>query len=341
MVEPAAQEQADLTADLTFDSLSMDAAGELIPPGIPDVYASGPNGGACDGCGSGIRHDDCGQYCGDPGCPGNCGLGHWGPPPHWAMRGLSLFAGAHGFKGPPDQGRNGNFGLHEGVNFGSRLGIFPRLGYQVGVAAVHSNFSGDQANAVFRRSDRDQIFLTAGIFRRAPFGGVQWGIAFDLLHDSYFDTADLKQIRTETSIVGYGQGELGFWGAYGVGRDDLTIGLSSVTFDPTDMFAFFYRRYFENGGDGRFWGGFTGRGDGLLGADLRVPLGRSWALENRVNYLIPRQARGADGQVQESWGLSVQLVWYPCRSARGALKDPYRPMFDVADNSLFMSDRTQ
>ena len=44
--------------------------------------------------------------------------------------------------------------------------------------------------------------------------------------------------------------------------------------NPTDMFILYLRRNFENGGDGRLWGGVTGNGDGLLGVDLWVPLGK-------------------------------------------------------------------
>ncbi len=337
--------QADANGELTFDSLPDDSAYESIDPDPLDIFSSDAGAdtshgcghdGSCESCGP---CEDCGGSCGGWDVCGNCQPEDDGLAAYWCRNDLSLFAGVHGFKGPPDQGRNGNFGIHEGVNFGAPMGIVPGLGYQLGLAAVHSNFAGDQAGSVFRGSDRDQIFVTAGIFRRAQCHGMQWGIAFDLLHDSYFDTADLKQIRTETGFVGFGLGEIGFWGAYGVGKDDFTISLASVTFDPTDMYAFYFRRYFDSGGDGRFWGGFTGRGDGLLGADLRLPLGRSCALENRLNYLLPRQDTGADGQLQESWGLSIRVVWYPGRPARRALRSPYRPLFDVADNTFFMSDR--
>ena len=40
------------------------------------------------------------------------------------------------------------------------------------------------------------------------------------------------------------------------------------------------------------FGGITGNGDGILGADVRVPIGQYWALENDLNYLIPK--KGSD-----------------------------------------------
>ena len=83
----------------------------------------------------------------------------------WA-RDLSVFAGIQGFKGPVDQGRNGNFGIHEGLNFGAPLfGIFD-FGYQVGLEMAESNFSGDQVLGNLRQSDRNQLFFTGGLFHR-------------------------------------------------------------------------------------------------------------------------------------------------------------------------------
>ena len=324
---------APLPTDDAYDSVGMGAPG-MSAPGM-DAPGAGYGDGACGGeCydGGGECSDGCGGYY------GGCGLGLYGLRSSWWARDLSLFAGAHGFKGPFDRGRNGNFGLHEGVNFGSPLGGPWGWGYQVGFAAVHSNFSGDRATGAVRRGDRDQFFFTTGIFHRARCGGIQWGVTFDLLRDTYYADADMKQIRNE---IGYvfpgGRREIGYWGAYGVDDDEIVLNQTNISLEPTDLFAFYYRRHFQGGGEGRLWGGFTGQGDGLLGADLHVPLGRSWAIENRINYLIPRQGRGS-GQDEESWGLSIRLVWYLGQPAHSAQQSPYRPMLNVADNSLFMVD---
>ncbi len=183
---------------------------------------------------------------------------------------------------------------------------------------------------------RRQYFATAGLFRRADAcGGFQFGVAYDYLHDIYYQSADLQQIRSQTGYVIDDVYEVGYYGAYGVGTDRVFDG----KLDPTDMFVLFVRRNFENGGDGRLWGGATGNGDGLLGVDLWVPLGKGFALENRVNYMIPKEGRGDVARTRESWGLVAQLVWYPGQNARCQQKNPYRPLFNVADNSLFMVDR--
>ena len=192
----------DITPTLDFD-------GNTLEPGM----AYGPvEGDFCDYMGS------YGYYGGGPGyygCPGPlCSFYGWirsAPWGYW-LRNFEFFFGAHGFKGPFDLGRNGNFGFHEGINFGAPLGDPWGVGYQLGVQGVHSNFSGDRVWAI-REGDRNQVFFTGGIFRRARRQGWQWGVVFDLLRDSYYEKATLGQIRTETSwVTGYGW-DIGFWGS--------------------------------------------------------------------------------------------------------------------------------
>jgi hypothetical protein len=67
-------------------------------------------------------------------------------------------------------------------------------------------------------------------------------------------------------------------------------------------------------------------------------LGKGFAIENRANYMIPKGS-GDTAQARESWGLVMQLVWYPGLNAKCQQRNPYRPLFNVADNSLFMVDR--
>ncbi len=305
-----------------------------------DIELTGPALGDCADCGVGSEScDSCGACGTSDGCClsfGRLKSARW-------TRDLSVFGGVHGFKGPADQGRNGNFGFQEGFNFGAPLGGPWGIGYQLGLTASQSNFAGNQADQQIGTTsdDRNQVFFTAGMFRRKLCGGWQWAVAFDLLHDNYYGTADLKQIRSETSFrLPDGKREVGYFGAYGTGGDDLVLlDRRQLGLQPTDLFAFYYRRYFCAGGQGRLWGGFSGGGDALIGGEIRVPIGESWALESRINYLIPKQASGAGGgQGEESWGLIVNLVYYVGQSARCVDQSPYRPMLSVADNTMFMAD---
>jgi hypothetical protein len=218
------------------------------------------------------------------------------------------------------------------------------------VQAVHSDFSGHQAaeDDIFRRSDRDQFFFTGGVFQRAPLGGWQGGIVFDLLHDRYYATANLRQIRTESALVfSCGRREIGFWGAFGVGDDMLNFfddgpnGDGIVLLKPKDTYSLFYRRHFSGGGQGRVWAGISGNGDALVGGDCRIPIGTNWALENSFTYLVPKGGHGEGAQEEETWNVSIHLVWYPWNQARSAINSPFQPLFRVADNGLFLLNTKQ
>jgi hypothetical protein len=328
----------------------MPASTQYEPLASEGVFAQqgascGADGGDCGECG------ECVQDC--PWMNG-CGLG---------PRVLGIFGGVHGYKGPRDHGLNGNFGFQEGVNYGAPLGDPWGCGYQLGFQALQSNISGSTPTVTNQNNnstlnsvtaDRHQYFFTAGIFRRAENAGWQWGVVFDLLNDTYVQKSDLKQIRTETGYLFNECNEIGYSGAYGVGGDNVNGTYFGRTIDgqldPTDQFVIYFRRYFENGGDGRIWGGMTGHGDGLFGADAWLPLGGSWALQNNFNYLIPKGSRGSvfnqnDGQlegaqVKETWSVAINLVWYPGRSSKCLGTSCYRPLLNVADNSLFMVRET-
>jgi len=255
------------------------------------------------------------------------------------LRNVTLFAGVQGFKGPMDLGQNGNFGFHEGLNFGAPLGDPWDCGFQLGFQGVHSNFSGSQtANGDL--NGRDQVFFTGGVFHRAACGHLQGGVAFDYMHDNYFNQSDLKQLRSETSLVFGRWHEIGYTGNYGISRDRFTLQNGRLQFvQPHDVFAGFYRRHFTGGGQGRIWGGATGSGDGVLGADATIPLGTSWALENNFIYLIPKNGPSLGGQQQESWSVAISLVWYPGRASRCVFQNPFHPLFNVADNAAFLVRR--
>jgi hypothetical protein len=317
---------------------------EVVPPGEIQYEPIAKEGVYAEktgcGCGDGGDCDTCGE-CGDCGSCGGCGpkqdaYGYECFDGHidcWWIRDLTVLAGAQGFKGPRDRNGQGNFGLHEGIEMSGPLGDPWNIGYQIGANFEQSNFSSTSTTSLV---DRKQYFVTASMFRRAECTGFQWAVAYDYLSDNYDESVDLQQIRSETSFLFNNVNEIGYFGVYGVSSARLKSG---IRVEPTDMFALFLRRYFENGGDGRIWGGATAYGDGLLGVDLWVPLGKSFALENSLSYVIPKQGTGDIAQNREAWGLTMSLIWYPGRSATCQQHNPYRPMLRTADNTMFMLDR--
>ncbi len=264
----------------------------------------------------------------DLGCPWN-----W-----WDE--LSIFVGPQSFKGPLDQGQNGNFGFHDGINWGGPLWHYHGVGFQLGAQGVHSNFAGDNVNGG-SDDNRNQVFATAGIFARAPGNhGWQIGVAFDWLDDNYYVDVSLNQLRAELSYVTFCGREIGAWIASSSKTDaDEATG---IEYDVTNMYAFYYRRCVPaTGGEGRIWGGGTDDGNGLIGADFHVPLSNRWSMTGAVNYIIPQDGAGPEGLNEEAWALTVNLVWYPFRARTGhpGNNGPYRPLFNVADNTMFIVDR--
>ena len=120
-----------------------DIIGMVQPPLLPDVarsipYDPGAAGGCCGPCE--VNPADEGGISSDFDFEGR-GLG--------GVRGLSIFGGVQGFRTPADVSHSGNFGFHEGLNYGGPLGDpWEYLGFQVGADDAQSNFTGDQAPAL-------------------------------------------------------------------------------------------------------------------------------------------------------------------------------------------------
>ena len=316
---------------------------EPVPPGVVVgeeimVDESAPCGSG--GCGSA----DCGSGgCDSGGCNECAGcVSGCLPCIKICLDSANFFAGFHGFKGPIDQGRNGNFGIDYGLNMGGGANGPLGLGYQVGFRIAHSDMEGHQVPVNPTSEDRLQTFLTAGIFRRgSPECPWQYGVAWDWLHDEYYIETDLNQIRVELSRLGCLGNEVGFAASIGTGDDVVPFGdQETAEFEAVDQFLFFVRRPLQGCGEGRLWAGFTGGGDALLGGDARMPMSDRLGLKVDVNYLVPHNSFEAGAQEKESWSVSLGLVWYPGCGARGAGGKPFRPLFDVANNTSFIVGRS-
>jgi hypothetical protein len=306
--------------------------GEMPPPDGQFIDGEGPMQGGCDSCGGG-GCGGCGSCCCRPICCLFC-CEWWD---QWAQD-MSIFAGTQAFKGPVDQGFNGDFGFHEGINWGSPLWDAMGLGAQIGAAVDQSDLS--RTNATDQH--RNQYFFTAGLFHRPECGcGWQGGLVWDYLSDQFVDDFTLSQLRGDLSYV-FNCHEIGFWFTAGVSDKKLFSSTdtteTTIRYKPIDLYAFYYGHRFCNGGEGRIWGGFTGGTGGLVGADFSVPVSDKLSLESGFNYAIPHRVDGSDVP-PESWSLTINLVWHPFSCAHASYCSPYRPLFNVADNGSFMVDR--
>jgi hypothetical protein len=310
-----------------------------------------PECGICDpGCGMmdpgcGIADPACGcaePSCGVAGC-GDCvkprGPDYWCFPVCFPrLKDVTFWGGVHGFRGPrdfiPAGQSNSNFGFQEGANVTGRaplVGVlFPDLNYQLGVQTMQSRLHGTETST----QDRGQVFGTAGIYRRT-LSGLQFGAVWDTMRDDLDETISLDQVRYELSIKTPKGRELGFWGASST--NDATVGAD--TFETTDQFCGFYRWNMRGGTQARIWGGASGDGEGILGAEFYAPLNDRWSVQTGFNYLIPDGPDGLAGVSQESWNLGINLVWHWRKTAREGNVSPYRPLFGVADNGSMFVDQ--
>lgn len=320
-------------------------------------YESG--GCGCGGgvsCGCGESFFDCGcagdSCCGRGGCPpGECWLAGLGG----ILRKAEYFGGATAFQGPIfdsplTNDPNGtyqdcNFGFYGGVNVGIPLcrlscGL---LSGQIGVRSVQTNFNG----ADFTPENRDQTFVTAGVYRRVDYG-IQFGIVADYLKDDWFTEASVTQIRTDLGWVFAGGATMGF--RYTAAQeDDLTSGtIDGVPFDNFYQSVYDQYRFYMNarnccGGIGELYAGWTEFDQTILGADFDVPIRERIALESTFTYFLNDDQTTAAGRLggndADAWNLAVGISIRP--QGRAHYRSYDRPMFDVADNGTMLIRRNQ
>ncbi len=306
--------------------------GEELAPGIdvpPAPVAEGEFG--CDQC-----ELECTYIC-----PPGCYFLDWSR--------SDIFVGTTGFKTQANYltaGNNadgqveGSFGFQEGINFGSRIPgfLYGQLGGQVGVRFIHAQLEGSTAAA----DQRNQAFLTAGLFRRVDYGW-QGGLVADYMRDDWFYQTDLLQLRGELSFVFDACHDLGFRFTDSQKTKsviaDLDAGPITANLSTLDTYRFFYRlRYGPNArGSGELYAGWSEDSDGLLGCHLNTPLHGQCGLSTGFDYVIPRDGI-ASAFANEGWNLSIALTWTPGRLF-GTRRDYYRPLFEVADNGSMFTRR--
>ncbi len=339
----------------------LDPFGEDLPPGAPVEGDGGHDAYYGTGEPQGPTEPD---LMGDPmlvepslqgSCPtcgscGGCGFGHcflrrWGNHVRCAAsngaycENLDVYYGKQGFKGPVDQGLNGDFGYHLGGNWGTPLFDRWGIGYQLGGNFIASDYAGRSSPLGHHRS---QFFVTTGLFHRT-WGdrGFQGGAVLDYLRDDFYIKMDLTQVRAELSYYYCGH-EVGFWGAF---HGNTSTQWGSIngqgpqlfSFQGNDQFNAFYRHQLCNGTVLRTWAGLSGHGDGIFGSDATVYISQHWGLEAFYNYLLPRNDPSIPSDVKESWNLTLNLVWYPGRKRCDSWTNPYRPLFYPADNGWFFA----
>ena len=112
-----------------------------------------------------------------------------------------------------------------------------------------------------------------------------------------------------------------------------------ITFGASDQYLLFYRYHGCSGGEGRLYAGCNDDSDGIVGADMLIPVGDRFSVQTGFTYLIPDAPDGTIGATQEAWNIGLGLVWHWDRQARKSFDNCYRPMFNVADNGTLIVDQ--
>jgi hypothetical protein len=245
---------------------------------------------------------------------------------------------------------NSSFGFHGGANWGFHLPCSsPEIAFQLGALFTSSNYDGE-----FSTFDkRTQTFVTGGIYRRVDWG-LQGGLVIDYLNDEWYADHQLIQLRGELSWVFQNCFEFGFNFAGGTktSQSDAIYNavspdqLYSETREALDTYRFFARQRLQRGGEGRIYAGWTEDGDGLVGADVTLPISCDWGVRGAFTYVSPKDdlvGRPLDpippgtnvNFDNELWNVGVSLIWYP-----GGFDETFckynRPLFNVADNGSFL-----
>jgi hypothetical protein len=245
-----------------------------------------------------------------------------------------IFFGVQGFKNPYDQDRDGgNFGFHEGFNIGAKI-PYTYAGYQVGYQALESQLNGDENTDDDEAST--QHFTTFGLFRRTQ-DGLQFGAAWDTLVDQRHRARTFHQIRSEISWLDNCTHEYGF-AAHLSANEHEDPDDEETVWESVDQYLLFYRIHGKRGGEGRFYAGFTDDSDGIIGSDMLLPVHDRWSVQTGFTYMIPDSRDGVDGANDEAWNINLALVWHWGCTARSSHCNPYRPLFNVANNGSMILD---
>lgn len=295
-----------------------------------DATSVGSEHTACDSCG--------GTAC---CCWPNTFLFDWTRADLWAgVAGFTVPANFLNTANNSPGAIEGAFGFQEGANFGTQVPslLCGQMGSQVGLRFIHSQLEGSAAAV----DHRQQLFLTAGLFRRVDYG-VQGGLVVDYLHDDWIYKADLLQLRGELSYLLSPCHELGFRFTDSQQIDDNTYRLSgsvastNIRIASLDTYRFFYRMRFSEQarGQAEMQAGWTKDSGAILGLNLNTPLQNQLGLSTTATYLIP-PSDASPSYASEGWNIGLALVWTPGRKF-GLARDYYRPLFDVADNGSMIS----
>lgn len=270
--------------------------------------------------------------------------------------GFLAFTGADTFRSIVDGDFQSNFGSVTGANAAAP---FPGseelgLGWQLGASYGVYDFSGRSSSMSHPNGAQQQIFITAGFFRRGNAGQrLSFGMAYDWMinHNYGFMAASptLGQWRGQAEWAFSGLNSLGVWATVRDRGFDRETRENSLQLRPLSQLDVFWHHKFVQGADSWFYvglptvkklGGLGTLGNVIVGGSAQVPLSSQLAMYANAMYMWPSASPGPVAATQDAYNVGVGLAWYPGRNARtrtvnGGCWLPYLPL---ANNSNFLVD---
>jgi hypothetical protein len=297
--------------------------------------------------GSGVGCDTRGcDTCGGVATCGGCGPFRRA----WFDNTAFFFAG-DGWKNIFDDDDNNNFGLRVGFNTGLALPGVESVRGQIGASYGAYDFHGREGLLGGDDSIEEQLFLTAGLFRRSDVAcgdRLSWAVAYDLLAaENAGEGADDIRLAQLRWAVGYSldcYNEIGVWATFRLMSSFAWI--ERVRVSVMDQVNAFWHHTWSYGGDTWLYVGWADDpGETVLGLRGEMPMNDRVALFGNLHYVIP-STRGGDQHprlpvddvfAQEAWNVTFGIVFYPGARAgsRTVSGDRRLPLLPVADNGSF------
>jgi hypothetical protein len=256
---------------------------------------------------------------------------------------IELFAGLDGSKQPQDLGINANMGVRFAVNTGVPISRRAGLGLQVGLAVNLSDSAVHVLDQIEGTSKRTQTFLTVALFQQPP-SGFSWALGVDALHERYYDTFNLGQMRAQAGYIVSSSDEVGALFTKSVRSDQGAVGSTRVQLSPITQIHGYFRHSWPAQARTTVWAGVATHHHSVVlvfpddtrrknvvvyGARLEMPLSTRVSVTGSGNFITPT----ATGTVDAYLGLTYYLRRQP-KVGRGR----FAPPMTVGNNPEFPVD---
>jgi hypothetical protein len=336
---------------------SDDGGSPFVPEASPATVAVDPvsESGDCSLCNQCQKtcRGCCGANCNE--CPGV---------------GIELFSGVECWRNITTGDLQNNAGPVMGGNIGIPIPELRDYGFgaQLGARYSAADLDGRETfdgNQIYDSNEAEQqVFITAGIFRRAYdsdsiLSRFSMGIAHDwMITSAYGDFA-------QSPYLGQWRGQVGFalntYNEVGVGgslrdrtADKFDANGVAVDYRAINQVSLFWHHTFCSGANSWLSFGIPERttfpnadgssngslGEFTLGANLLVPIAQRWALYADAMYMRPSATASAVAAIEDEYSIGFGVVFYPggnsrTRNVAGNCWMPYLP---VANNGTFLVD---